>query len=341
MAADMRTDIRILALGSFAPGPPLTADELGVAEDPLAKSPLFRLPATRHHLPPNDTAADMVAGAVQSVARLRRSVSEGVDLLMTNTLLPDTPITGCGAAAAHQLGITPSIVLDIHNGGCAAFPYMLSIAQMLMADDSIATALLCTVQNGAGQSYRQRGAMPTTRSASHGDACGVALVGRGAGSPVVWATALQDPASAVDMGLSVRDRRYWEAGEDEFDIVFDEQATERILERGNSLIPAIVRKLCADIGVHVGDIGQLVTNQPSRLFLRNWRRNLGIDEQRHFDTYDRYGNLYGAGILVSLREAAIADRLHHGDLVALAGFAHAGDLAAAAALRWSDDTVVA
>jgi hypothetical protein len=65
-----------------------------------------------------------------------------------------------------------------------------------------------------------------------------------------------------------------------------------------------------------------------------WRQALGLDEDKHLDTFDVFGNLFGAGAPVTLDHAVRAGRLNDGDLVVLAGFAHAGDFAAASALRW-------
>jgi 3-oxoacyl-[acyl-carrier-protein] synthase-3 len=78
----------------------------------------------------------------------------------------------------------------------------------------------------------------------------------------------------------------------------------------------------------------LVTNQPSPIFLRNWREALELPPERHHDTYARYGNLFGAALPINLEDALARGKLAPGALVALAGFSHAGDYAAAAVLRW-------
>ncbi|HWP08254.1 MAG TPA: 3-oxoacyl-[acyl-carrier-protein] synthase III C-terminal domain-containing protein, partial [Polyangiaceae bacterium] len=56
--------------------------------------------------------------------------------------------------------------------------------------------------------------------------------------------------------------------------------------------------------------------------------------EKHHDTFDRYGNLFGAAIPINLEDALAARKLTGGALVALGGFSHAGDYAAAAVLRW-------
>jgi len=77
-----------------------------------------------------------------------------------------------------------------------------------------------------------------------------------------------------------------------------------------------------------------VTNQPNRAFLRNWRDALELPKERHRDTFDECGNLFGAGIPINLDRAISDGQIGNGDVVMMAAFAHAGDFAGAAAVRW-------
>jgi 3-oxoacyl-[acyl-carrier-protein] synthase III len=70
------------------------------------------------------------------------------------------------------------------------------------------------------------------------------------------------------------------------------------------------------------------------VFLRNWREALEVPEERHRDTFDECGNLFGAGIPVNLDRAISEGQLNAGDVIMMAAFAHAGDFAGAAAVRW-------
>lgn len=328
--------IGILGTGSYLPGEPVPSEAVAPANDPTAKSPLFRPPALRHYIAAGETASEMITRAAQPMfERLGIDPWGNVDLLITNTLLPDLPITGCGADAARRLGCHPELIVDLHNGGCAAFPYMLQLAPAIMAGSGAKHALLCAVQNIATQMFGQPKIRLTSQAAVPGDGCGVAYLVAGEGSPVLGATVRNDPASAADMRVALEDRRYWEAGTDEFNVTFNPDAFQEIITRGNTLVPAVVQELCKALELQPADIDVLITNQPNRQYLRNWRRELGVDPSQHFDTFDRFGNLYGAGAPITLDCAVREGRVNDGDLVVLAGFAHAGDLAAAAAVRWS------
>ncbi|MFC4376037.1 3-oxoacyl-ACP synthase III family protein [Nocardia halotolerans] len=302
----------------------------------MARSPLFRLPDARHRVAPTERAADMVAAAAAPMfERLGVDPAGNVDMLITNTLLPDECITGCGAESAYLLGCDPRLVLDLHNGGCGAFPYMLRIARAMIAAGEARTVLLANVQNTAGQLFAQPELSAKQSAAISGDGCGVAYVTADDRSPVLGVHVRNTPSFAPDMSPATGDgRKYWAAGAGELEIVFDQDKSKEIIDRGNRLIPEVVSELCQEIDIDLTTVDFLVTNQPNRLFLRNWRRTLGFVADQHLDTFDRYGNLYGAAVPVTLDTAIREGKVPDGSLVVMAGFAHAGDFAAAAALRW-------
>ena len=99
-------------------------------------------------------------------------------------------------------------------------------------------------------------------------------------------------------------------------------------------MPEVSYAVADRIGVKTKDLDVFVTNQPNRVFLRNWREALELPKERHVDTFDDCGNLFAAGIPVNLDRAISEGRLKKGDVVMMAAFAHAGDFAGAAAVRW-------
>ena len=340
--ADPAGTVTIVALGSYLPQGVVGLDffyEAGMPPDPMPNSPLMRLPQHRHHVAGGERASTMIERAARPMfARLGIPPDGNVDLLLTNVLLPDGMITGCGAETADVLGCTPEWIIDLHNGGCASFPYMLKVAGALAAGGGARTALLATVQNTAGQLFIQPEIRKLPHAALPGDGCGVAYLRAGGGGPGATVLGVQTrhtPGTAMDIGPVTPDgRRYWESGSGALDVKADPDKQKETLALGNRLVPELVEELCARLDISVADIDALVTNQPNRIFLRNWREALGLPPERHLDTFDRFGNLYGAGVAVTLDYAAREGRIADGALVVVAGFAHAGDFAAAAALRW-------
>jgi 3-oxoacyl-[acyl-carrier-protein] synthase III len=340
--ADGAGTTSIVGLGSYLPETVVGLDffyEAGMPPDPMPNSPLMRLPPRRHHVARGERASAMIERAARPMFdRLGIPPDGNVDVLLTNVLLPDGMFTGCGAETADLLGCTPEWIIDLHNSGCASFPYMLKVAGALVAGGGARTVLLATVQNTAGQLFSQPEVRKQPHAALPGDGCGVAYLRAGGGGPgaaVLGVQTRHTPGTAMDIGVVTADgRRYWEAGGSAVEVKADPDKQKETLALGNRLVPELVEELCERLGLAVADIDVLVTNQPNRIFLRNWRDALGLPTERHLDTFDRFGNLYGAGVAVTLDHAAREGRIADGALVVLAGFAHAGDFAAAAALRW-------
>jgi 3-oxoacyl-[acyl-carrier-protein] synthase-3 len=128
--------------------------------------------------------------------------------------------------------------------------------------------------------------------------------------------------------------KYWEPGTSQGHVAFTEERVAAVITRGNRLVPQTVADVCTEVGIKPRDIDTLVTNQPNRIFLRNWREALELTPDQHPDTFDDYGNLFGAAIPITLDHALRAGRVKNGAMVMLAGFAHAGDYSAAATVRW-------
>ncbi len=304
--------------------------------DELRDNPMFRAPEHRHHAAADESNVDMIERATAALlARHGPEVLSDVDVLLTHCQLPDLPIVGAGGEVAHRLGITPEWIIDVHNGGCAAFVLMLKLARRLLASGGPRTALIAVAQNAAGKIFTQEQVRTLAQAAVPGDGAAVGLVALSEESPVLDIECRYYGQNAVDMTLtSDPPRRWWEAGPGQGYVGFNEGKIIKVLARGNRQVPEVVRAVCDRIGVKSGDLDLLVTNQPNRLLLRNWNEALGISPERHRDTFHQCGNLFAVAIPVNF-EAAIADgQIGAGDIVMMAGFAHAGDFAAAAAVQW-------
>lgn len=301
-----------------------------------ARKGMFTAPTTRRHVARDESAADLIERAATTLAdRLNLNRDRDVDLLFTNVTVPDQPFTGCGAEVAHRLGLRPRWVIDLHNGGCVSFVYMLELARTLMQTGDVRGALLCNVQNAGGRVFAHPQVRTRSQAPVPGDGCGVGYVAASDAAPVLSALHVCHGEWARDMTIAAADgRRYWEPGSAAFSVEFTEPRVAAIIARGNRLVPEMVVAACDAARVRPADLALLVTNQPNATFLRNWREALELPPERHHHTFDRYGNLFGAAIPINLEDAIAAGKLARGGLVALAGFAHAGDYAGAAIVRW-------
>jgi 3-oxoacyl-[acyl-carrier-protein] synthase III len=330
--------ISLTDLSTYLPGEPIGAEYYAqfAESDDLRDSMMFRAPKFRHHVAPDETAIDMIEQAARGlIERHGADVIEGADVLITHTQAPDLPFYGAGGGIAHRLGMRPSWVLDLHNGGCAVFVLALNIARQLLTSGAGRTAVIAIAQNAAGQVFDQPDVRRKAQAAVPGDGAAVALVTLSDESPVLGIECRTYGEYLGEMTLSSDPpRKWWAAGDGQLSIGFTDSKITKVLARGNRQVPEVALAVCDRIGMSAKDIDLLVTNQPNRAFLRNWRDALELPKERHRDTFDECGNLFGAGIPINLDRAITDGQVKAGDVVMMAGFAHAGDFAGAAAVRW-------
>lgn len=335
----MSTDtISLIDIAGYLPENVVSADYFAQYADPadVTGNLMFKAPKFRRHVAAGETPADMAERAVAPIlARRGREVLREIDILIVHTQLPETGIVGNGGEVAARLGINPEWLIDLHNGGCAAFVHAMKLARQLLASTDARSALIVTVQNSAGQIFTQEQVRGKPQAAIPGDGAGAGLLVKSGDSPILDIETRHLPEFAGQMTvLADPPRRYWEAGPGQMHVGFTESKIAKVLGRGNRIVPEVAQAVCARIGVPSTELDLLVTNQPNRAFLRNWRDALQLPAERHPDTFDECGNLFAAGIPVTFDRAVDEGRVPAGALVVFAGFAHAGDFAAAAAVRW-------
>lgn len=338
MSQPSQPAVSLIDVSSYLPGEPVPADYYTqfAESDALRDNLMFRAPRFRHHVAADESAVDMIERAAQGIIeRHGKDALESVDILITHTQLPDIPFCGSGGGIAHRLGMRPTTVLDLHNGGCAAFVLGINIARQLLAAGAGRSALIAITQNAAGQVFDQPAVRSKSQASVPGDGAAVGLLTLSDQSPIIDVECRTYGQYAGDMTYTVDPpRKWWEPGPGAGYIGFTEDKITKVLARGNRQVPEVALAVCHRNHLAASDIGLLVTNQPNRVFLRNWREALELPESRHVDTFDECGNLFGAGIPINLDRAISENRVQPGEVVMMAGFAHAGDFAGAAAVRW-------
>ena len=330
--------VSLIDVSSYLPGAPIGTDYYAAfaGADELRDNLMFRAPKFRHHVGQDETAIDMIERATAGlIDRHGQDTIANVDVLITHSQMPDMPFYGGGGGMAHRLGMHPKWVLDLHNGGCAAFVLGMNVARQLLASGEGRTALIAVAQNAAGQIFDQEGIRRKAQASVPGDGAAVGLVAVSEQSPILDIECRTYGEYAGDMTIAVDPpRKWWQPGPGEGCIGFTETKITKVLARGNRQVPEVALAVCDRIGMQSKDLDLLVTNQPNRVFLRNWREALEMPRERHRDTFDQCGNLFGAGIPINLDRAICDGQLKAGDTVMMAAFAHAGDFAGAAAIRW-------
>jgi 3-oxoacyl-[acyl-carrier-protein] synthase III len=330
--------VSLMDVATYLPGDPIGADYYAqfADSDDLRDNVMFRAPKFRHHVAEDELAIDMVEKAAAGlVERHGQDAIANVDVLITHTQMPDMPFYGGGGGMAHRLGMKPNWVVDLHNGGCAAFVLGLKLARNLLSSGEGKTALIAVAQNSAGTAFDQPGVRRKAQASVPGEGAAVGLVTLSDESPILDVECRTYGEYAGDMTLAIDPpRKWWQPGIGEASIGFTETKITKVLARGNRQVPEVSYAVCDRIGMKPKDLDLLVTNQPNRVFLRNWREALELPAERHRDNFDECGNLFAAGIPVNLDRAITDGQLNKGDVVMMAAFAHAGDFAGAAAVQW-------
>jgi len=170
---------------------------------------------------------------------------------------------------------------------------------------------------------------------SFGDGCAVALVNNEKGHQFMEFVLNNNPDYSEDMYADYgEEKKWWEHRTHTGCVSFDEEKTGLIIARGNKLVPEAIYAACDKSRVKITDLDYLITNQPNKLFLRNWCEASLMKEDQHLNSFERYANLFGAAIPINLAEESKKGTFKEGDLICLAGFAHAGDFSGATVLKW-------
>ena len=183
-----QTTVSLIDVSTYLPGEPISAEYYAqfAESDELRDNLMFRAPKFRHHVGPDETAIDMIERATTGlVERHGQDVIANVDILISHTQMPDVPFYGAGGGIAHRLGMRPDWVLDLHNGGCAAFVLGMQTARQLLSSGAGRTALVAVAQNAAGQIFDQPGVRRKAQAAVPGDGAAVGLLTLSDESPIL------------------------------------------------------------------------------------------------------------------------------------------------------------
>ena len=104
-------------------------------------------------------------------------------------------------------------MIDLHNGGCAAFVLGLKLAASLLNSGQGRSALIAVAQNAAGQIFDQPTVRRKAQAAVPGDGAAVGLVTVSDQSPILDVECRTYGEYAGDMTIAVDPpRKWWQPG---------------------------------------------------------------------------------------------------------------------------------
>jgi 3-oxoacyl-(acyl-carrier-protein) synthase III len=310
-------------------------DLLPPGSDELAKNPFFVGVEERRFASPDYLSEDLGTLALQQLLKDTGVDASELDLILCSCNFTDHLHMGIASAVQHRVGARRASALNIDNG-CTGFVTGLQTARAFIGSGMYKKVALITVTNLISRltEFQKR-----PQSYPLGD---------GASATLLIASEKASILSSVEkthgenyalfcLGPETRDgtkKRYWETDAPPLGFEFDTTVLTKLQANALSLVPAAVTESLEQAGKKASDVDLLITHQPNQVFMRKWRRRIGVPTERTHDTLRQYGNLFQCSIPVTMADALETGKLSPGKLLALGTFSFGGDLVSAMVLRW-------
>jgi len=283
--------------------------------------------ASRHFASEDETVSSLAIEAGKKVLAKAGLAPEQIDLLILVTQTPDYTLPHSSALVQNGLGLPKSTAAFDISLGCSGFVYGLSVAQSLLAQHEMKTALLITADT-------------YSRLMAPDDRTTAPLFGDGAAAAIVTAeTPLyrlgkftfgtdggrHDALIARGTGCrpGKREALYMD-GRGIFSFMMSE-------------IPVDIDRCLARNNLDKSDIDAWVFHQASRYMIETLSRRLGIETERVIIDLSDVGNTTSSTIPIAL-ERAVFNREVPPDRIFISGFGVGLSWASTLLFRCNDDT---
>jgi 3-oxoacyl-[acyl-carrier-protein] synthase III len=241
-----------------------------------------------------------------------------VDLVLSNSIVPDRLMPSTAAAVAHRIGATRALALGI-DAACASAIAQLDVGRAYVAAGLARTVLLV-------QSHLLLRAIPMEHPASPGlgDGATALVLARGSGLKVRSTFALTHGEHAIAVTW-VRGRDdesdvpWWKAGGD-FRLGSRAPARAKALMRDTvSFGAATIRAAAERASLAVDELAAISSVQPRGFLPHAIAERLGLPRARAVTTYEQIAHVGACGPVFNLARARELGRARRGALVAMYG----------------------
>ncbi|MFL5815229.1 MAG: 3-oxoacyl-ACP synthase III family protein [Bdellovibrionia bacterium] len=331
---------RILGVGSYVPGNVWTNDDLSKLMDTSDEWIRQRTGIEQRYWVDQDSntgASDLALEASLKALEAAKVKKEEIDLIIFATLSPDHDFPGSACFLQAKLGLPGIAALDIRQQ-CSGFIYGMSIADAFIKSGMYKKILL------VGAEVHSKALDKTTRgrevSVLFGDGAGAAVIGaaeEGSKSKILSTHLYADGKYAQELWIKAPGTGYG-----------GDRTTHEIVDRGDHFpkmngktvfvhaskrMPEAVMTALNANGYKPEDVDLFIFHQANLRINEMVAKQLGVSEDKVFNTIQKFGNTTAATIPIGLDEAVKAGRLKPGMLVASAAFG-AGFTWASALYRW-------
>lgn len=332
-----RIGFEVIGTGHYAPGTPVTNDDLARV---MTTSDEWIYPRSgikqRHYAPEGVGVSDLGCEAAKRALADARIDPAEIDYIVFATMTPDYVFPGAGALLGAKIGIPGVPALDIRQQ-CAAMLFGLQTMDGLIQTGAARTILFIGAEAHAGfMPWQDWGALdpangrvatPEARERADRHRHLAVLFGDGAGAMIVRATERDAGLRGVKIcsdgrfaellfvpGGGFRTRPYWKAGSYDDDAHIPRMDGRELFKFAVTKLPRTARELCAQHGVAIEEIDVFLAHQANNRINQHIRRELRVPVEKLPSNIDRFGNTSGATIPILLDEEMRAGRVQKGQL---------------------------
>lgn len=297
----------------------------------------------RYYVQQGTSTSELGTRAAEKALADASVLKEEIDYIVAATMTPDFYFPGIGGLIQRNLGLANVPAIDLRQQ-CSGFVYGLQVSDALLRSGAAKTILLVGAE---------------VHSALVPWKCWDVVLGL-AGAEVSQeerafnsrfrdrAVLFGDAAAAVVLRLSPDERRgvlgfaVHTSGDSVEDLyvatggsAFRPYMSETHLQEGRqvpamngravyrmaiSLMPEVVREVCEQQGVGVGEIDLLIAHQANLRINEAVQKALGLGDERVYNNIQRFGNTTAATIPIAYHECRKAGRIKPGSLVCFVAF---------------------
>lgn len=332
---------KILGVGSYTPPDLVTNTDLQKYMDTSDEWIQQRTGIKqRYWVKESVSTSDLALEAAKNALDQAGIKKEELDLIILGTLSPDANFPGTACYLQAKLDVPGIPAIDIRQQ-CTSFIYGMSLADAMIRTGQYKRAMV------VGAEVHSKALDISTRGREVS-----VLFGDGAGAVIMGPTEVRDPKKDAHL-LSTHlhaDGRFagelkiqrpgtaakrWISPEDDFNDVefYPEMNGKAVFMHAAKRMPETLVEALKANELQPSDIDLFVFHQANKRINDMCAKQLGVPEEKVFDTIDRFGNTTAATIPIGLNEAVKAGKLKPGMLVASAAFG-SGFTWASAIYRW-------
>jgi 3-oxoacyl-[acyl-carrier-protein] synthase-3 len=333
----------IVGVGSFVPERVVTNDDMAQWMDTSDEWIQSRSGIVERHWvePDSTTTSDLGLEAANKALAAAGVTAADLDMLIVATLSPDHEFPGTACFLQAKLGCPGIPAIDVRQQ-CSGFVYAMAQADMFVRGGMADTVLVVGAEvHSKGMDVSDDGRDVTV------------LFGDGAGAVVLKSTEVNDPATdphiysshlhadgnfAKELWIEGPSMTYspnrWDNDWLERKAQYPKMNGKTVFKHAVKRMPEVAIEALDANGYTVADVDLWIFHQANLRINYFAAKTLGIeDDDKVFNTIQRFGNTTAATIPIGLDEALKAGRLESGMLVAIAAFG-SGFTWASSLVRW-------